>query len=116
MRRGALGAVALAGSFSARRWAIAWTLMAAFAALLLGAASAGAGETPEKDPFYKAPQPGEPHENWREEPAGTILKQRALNIFGYNAEQLLFRSNNAHDEPIVAVTTIGIPRNPWLGR
>lgn len=78
-------------------------------------ALASAAETPEKDPFYKAPQPGEAHENWREEAPGTVLKKRALNIYGYNADQLLFRSNNAHNEPVVAVTTVAMPRNPWVG-
>jgi hypothetical protein len=84
-------------------------------AVLGSPALAGAAELPSKDPFYKAPKAGEAHENWQEEAPGTVLKKRALNIFGYNAEQLLFRSNNTHGEPIVAVTTVGIPRNPWTG-
>jgi hypothetical protein len=93
--------------------ALAATILVMLAALAV--TPAGAAELPEKDPFYKAPGPGEAHENWREEAPGTVLRKRAITIYGYSAYQLLFRSNNARDEPIVAVTTVGIPRNPWTG-
>jgi hypothetical protein len=97
------------------RQALKWALALAVLAVLSGPVAANAAETPEKDPFYKAPQAGQEHENWREEAPGTVLKKRQINVFGYNAYQLLFRSNNSHGEPIVAVTTVGIPRNPWAG-
>src|ERR1700736_5640674 len=107
--------IAVLGAIVSRKRAGMRVLAAVAMAALACAASAGAAELPEKDPFYKAPKAGEAHENWTEEPPGTVLKKRALSIYGYSADQLLFRSNNAHGEPIVAVTTVVIPRNPWAG-
>src|SRR5262245_22717470 len=105
MRRGTRCSETLARMLATRGPAMMLILAAVLAVALIGATSAGAAELPDKDPFYKAPQPGEAHENWREEAPGTVLKKRALNLFGYNADQLLFRSSNTHGEPIVAVTT-----------
>jgi hypothetical protein len=111
MHRSSTSAKAIATFRRALLCAAAVSLLAA----LCGPAGAGAAELPAKDPFYKAPKAGEAHENWTEEAPGTVLKKRALNIYGYSADQLLFRSNNAHGEPIVAVSTVVIPRNPWAG-
>src|SRR5436309_3620090 len=69
------------------RWRALGVLAVATAVAALGSpALAGAAETPDKDPFYKAPKAGEPHENWQEEAPGTVLKKRALSIYGYSAD------------------------------
>lgn len=67
----------------------------------------GAPETPDRDPFYRAP---------KGLPAcapGTVLRSRTVSIIGLtgltgspSAYQLLFRSTNAIGRPIAAVTTL----------
>ena len=64
---------------------------------------------PEDDAFYRPPS------RWAHAAAGTVLRSRPVELFGpiaavpHAAYQVLFRTNDAHDRPIAAVTTIIVP-------
>ncbi|TQM29813.1 lipase family protein [Nocardia bhagyanarayanae] len=65
---------------------------------------------PSADPFYRAPR------GFASRPPGTILRSRAIDLalFGLvpqqvSAWQLLYRSNDLHGAPEVAVTTVLLP-------
>jgi hypothetical protein len=71
--------------------------------------------TPDNDPWYNDPadlasfQPGQIVRT-RE------VQTRLLGIpFPVYTKQLLFRSNDVHDNPIVTATTVIVPGIPWLG-
>jgi hypothetical protein len=107
MRRG--GAVISRSAGRRAAPALIWTLGALALAALVGPAGAGAAEVPDKDPFYKAPV------GFEAATPGTVLRSREVNLFGVKAFQLLFRSSNTFDQPIVAVTTFAQPPTPWTG-
>ncbi|MFI6365635.1 hypothetical protein ACIBG0_23085 [Nocardia sp. NPDC050630] len=71
--------------------------------------------SPDQDPWYDDPadlasyQPGQIVRS-RE------VQTRVLGIpFPVYTEQLLFRSNDVHDNPIVTATTVVVPGIPWQG-
>ena len=81
---------------------------------VLGAmpAPAGAATRPQDDPFYNAPP------NLASRAPGTVLRSRQVTVelgpvpltgSSYQAYQLLYRTNDAAEEPIANVTTVIVP-------
>jgi uncharacterized repeat protein (TIGR01451 family) len=94
-----------------------WMLAATVIVALMMPAGAGAIDLPDNDPFYQPPT------GFEAQPPGTVLKSREITIQGppffptpnVDAWQVLFRSNDTKDNPIGAVTTIAVSRNPYGG-
>ncbi|SOD71524.1 secretory lipase [Jatrophihabitans sp. GAS493] len=97
---------------------------AAAAAGLVGTASSGAGADtaatyplPKDDPFYQSPANLASYSN------GAIIRSRVVNASvafvgitqSAKSWQLAYRSNNAHNQPITAVTTILVPTAKYTG-
>jgi Secretory lipase len=78
-------------------------------------ASAGALTPPSADPFYTQP------ESLASYAPGTILRSRQVTLQGFTtaesttAYQLLYRTSDANEKPIAAVTTLILPSTPALG-
>ncbi|MBF6135025.1 triacylglycerol lipase [Nocardia otitidiscaviarum] len=86
-------------------------------------------ELPSEPQIYDAlPIPTPEHDPWYDDPAnlaelnpGDIIRSREVQtrLLGLpvpvHTKQLLFRSTNAHGEPIATATTVVIPGIPWLG-
>lgn len=89
--------------------------MGVIVAALVGMALAGAPASlaevlvPKEDPFYRAPEPMPAVE------PGTVLRSREVTIAAlrtplpFRAWQLFYVSNDAHDRPAGAVTTVILP-------
>ncbi|EFC86008.1 Triacylglycerol lipase [Parafrankia sp. EUN1f] len=97
--------------------ALAVTVAAVLTAFPAGPAHADTAPAPgsvvpDEDPFYDAPadiasyQPGEVVATRPVTPKG---------LTGVSAWQISFRTNDAHDSPELAVTTLLEPRTPWRG-
>ncbi|MFG1792531.1 lipase family protein [Nocardia sp. NPDC049149] len=71
--------------------------------------------TPREDPWYNDP------ENLDSYQPGQIVRSREVQTrllgipFPVYTKQLLFRSNDVHDNPIVTATTVIVPGIPWSG-
>lgn len=70
---------------------------------------------PAEDPWYADPAEIESYQ------PGQIVRSREVQTrllgipFPVYTKQLLFRSNDVHDNPIVTATTVIVPGIPWLG-
>lgn len=71
--------------------------------------------TPDQDPWYEAPS------ELADYAPGQIVRSREVQTrllgipFPVYTKQLLFRSNDDHDNPIVTATTVLVPGIPWIG-
>ena len=102
-------------------------LSAAVATCLMGAISSVApaahGETsaapgsvtPAQDPFYAQP------DNIGTYQPGQVIANRSYsaNLFGgssvVSAWQISYRTNDSHDQPVIGVTTLIVPKAAWYG-
>lgn len=71
--------------------------------------------TPAEDPWYNDPPNIESYQ------PGEIVRSREVQTrilgipFPVYTKQLLYRSNDVHDNPIVTATTVIVPGIPWVG-
>ena len=97
-----------------------WLAVAVAAALLTGGAAsadvpAAGSVVPDQDPFYAAPADLGSH------PPGGIVASRRVTLAmtgltGNNtAWQISYRTNDSHNRPELAVTTLVVPTSPWAG-
>jgi secretory lipase len=97
------------------RHVLIW-LLAALSLLAMAPPASAAPTPPDSDPFYAAPA-GLPSFA-----PGAVLRSRAVTVTGLGiplpvrAWQLLFRSTDAHGQPVADVTTLIVPAVPYLGR
>ena len=80
------------------------------------AAVAPGSVVPDQDPFYSAPS------DIAQYAPGQIVASRAVpgvNLFGIpvpvDAWQISYRTNDSHDQPELAVTTLVVPKAAWTG-
>lgn len=95
-------------------WALLPAVTAASAAPRASVAPGSA--VPDQDPFYAAPS------NIADLAPGRIVATRPVpdvNLFGIpvpvDAWQISYRSNDSHDQPELAVTTLVVPKAAWSG-
>src|SRR5207244_4293413 len=93
---------------------LAVALGAALSAGLL-AAVPGAAAAPANDPFYQPPA------GFESTPPGTLLRSRTVLVTGLgvpfpvNAWQTLARSTDTAGRAVAVVSTLMVPRTPFLG-
>jgi hypothetical protein len=87
--------------------------LAAAAALALAGPAAAAPLKPSVDPFYK------PAAGYEAAAPGTVLRSRKVDIAAlgiplpfFKGYQVLYRTNDAHDQPVATVATIMVPARP----
>jgi hypothetical protein len=91
------------------------------AGVTLGGTGAGAATypapgsvVPDKDPFYAAPS------NLAALKPGAVVASRPVSIGAFggqlvNSWQIAYRTEDSHDKPELTVTTLVVPKTPWLG-